>query len=262
MRWRCVIPLLAVAAILFAPATNSAFRQEEPQPISAGERLEAQQAAQLFVSRMQQTRDVTALIDELFLPDFIAHFISADCECIPLSLYSRLSKNERLRWFAALNNYSYLVTLDVLHGPTRNPYDDKYLDSFFKRILPDKLAEQLQKLSPQESDFQITDYQAFQALLTPLEKLLAEARAHLIRQGVEQTTEFQKELDDKVTDTGIDYRVRAYIGGENIKDCEPLIGFPASQKFYRVETPLMMGVILIKDGGRMKIVRLTIVDGD
>jgi len=95
-----------------------------------------------------------------------------------------------------------------------------------------------------------------------MEKVLAEARVHLIQQGIEQTPEFQRELDDKVTDTGIEYRVRAYIGGGNIKDCEPLIGFPANQKFYRVEIPLMMGVILAKVNGQMKIVRLTYVDGD
>ncbi len=261
MKRRLMTAALLMWVAMFV-AVSSISAQEEEVQAAPQEIEEAQETAQRFESRMLQTRDVAALFDELFLPNFISHFMSSDCECIPLSLYSQLSEDKRIRWFVAVNNISYLITLDVLHGPSRNPEDDKYLDSTFKRILPDKLAKQLQKLIPQESDFQITDYQAFQSTLISLEKILAKARVHLIRQGIEQTSEFQKELRDKVTNTDIGYRVRAYVGGENVKDCEPLIGFPANQKFYRVETPLMMGVILVKDGEQMKIVRLTIVDGD
>jgi hypothetical protein len=262
MSFRYLIHLLMSAAILLAMVTNPVASQEEPQPISDQERKEAQQVAQLFVIRMQQTRDVTPLINELFAPNFISHFVSGDCECLSPQLYSRLSKTERIRWFVALYNLSYIITLDVLHGPTRNPEDEKYLASTFKRVLPNRTAEKLQKLMIQENDYQIKDYRAFRSLLTRMEKVLAEARAYLIQQGIEQTPEFQRELDDKVTDTGIEYRVRAYIGGNNIKDSEPLIGFPATQKFYRVEIPLMMGVILTKVNGQMKVVRLTYVDGD
>jgi hypothetical protein len=262
MSFRYIIHILLAAVTLLAMTTNAVAGQEEPQPISPQEKEEVQRAAQLFVRRMQQTRDVAPLINELFAPNFISHFVSGDCECIPPQLYSRLSRTERLRWFVALNNFSYLITLDVLQGPTRNPEDENYLASTFKRILPDKTAEELQNLMPQENDFQIEDYQAFRSLLIHMEEVLAEARAHLIQQGIEQTPEFQRKLDDKVTDRGIEYRARAYIGGGNIKDCEPLIGFPTNQKFYRVETPLMMGVILTKVNEQMKIVRLTYVDGD
>lgn len=259
---RCIIHVVAAAMIFLTATPNTLAWQEEEQPISDREVREAQQAAQRFVRRIQQTRDVAPLIRELFAPDFVSHFVSSDCECMSQELYSRLSKSERIRWFVALNNLSYLVTLDVLHGPSRNPEDKNYRASSFKGILPDKIAEELQKLMVHENDYQVKDYRAFRSLLTRMEKVLAEARAHLVRQGIEQTPEFQRELADKVTGTGIDYRVRAYVGGQNIKDSGPLIGFPSRQKFYRVEIPLMMGVILTKVRGRMKIVRLTYVDGD
>ncbi len=234
---------------------------EEESPISDREKREAQGAAQVFVKRMQQTRDVAALIDELFVPDFVSHFVSGDCDCLPPELYLCLSDTDRLRWFVALNNLSYLITLDVLHRPANYTEDESH-ELAFKSILPDTVAAKLQSLTSQEKDFQIGDSQAFQSLLLSLERALAEARPHLLRQGIEQTPEFQKELDDTVQDTGINYRVRAYIGGDDVKDCEPLIGFPANQKFYRVEIPLMMGVILVEDERQMKIVRLTYVDGD
>jgi hypothetical protein len=248
--------------IFLTTTTNTLAWQEEAQPVSDVEVREAQQAAQLFVRRIQRTRDVAPLIRELFAPNFISHFISSDCECMSQELYSRLSKSERIRWFVALNNLSYLMTLDVLHGPMRNPKNKENLASTFKRILPDKVAEELQKLMVQENDYQVREYRAFRSLLIRMEKVLSKARAHLIRQDIEHTPEFQRELDDKVTGTGIEYRVRAYVGGQYIKDCEPLIGFSPKQKFYRVEIPLMMGVILTKVGREMKIVRLTYVDGD
>ncbi len=257
---------LTRAAFLFCLAifiaAGSVSAQEEEVEVSPQEIEEAQNTARRFVGRMQQTRDVSALINELFVPDFSSHFVSGDCECLPPWLYSQLSARERLRWFVALNNFSYLTILNVLHGPPRNPAADNYLDSTFESILPNDLARRLRKLIHQENDFQIADRQAFQSFLIPAEKTLAEARRHLVRQGIEQTPGFQKELRDEVTGKDIGYRVRAYVGGENVKDCETLVGFPADQIFYRVETPLMMGVVLTRHAGQMKIVRLTIVDGD
>jgi len=211
---------------------------------------------------MHKTRDVAPLIRELFLPNFISHFVAGDCECMSPHFYSRLSKRERIRWFVALNNFSYLITVDVLHGRDLNPSDEGYDASAFKGVLPDKTAENLQRIVPDKIDDQIKDNKVFRSLLSRVEKALAEARLHLIRRGIEQTPEFQRRLDDRVTNTDIGYRVRAYIGGDNIKDCEQLVGFPSKQKFYRVEVPLMMGVILVKHGKRMKIVKLTYVDGD
>jgi hypothetical protein len=260
MHLRHVIFILLAVVILFPIAVNG--QTEDEVPISVQEKVEAQQAARLFVSRMQQTRDVTPLINELFLPDFISHFVSGDCECISPSLYSQFSASERSRWFVALYNYSYLVTLDVLNRPKRNYSEDELRNLGFTSILPHDLAVRLQNLITQETQYQITDHQSFESLLNSMEGLLAEARQYLAQQNIEQTPEFQRELDDRITDTDIGYRVRAYIGGNNIKDCEPLIGFPANQKFYRVEVPLMMGVILVRDGGQMRIVRLTYVDGD
>lgn len=209
---------------------------------------------------MQQTRDVNPLIRELFLPNFMSHFVSGEYD--EPEFCARLSQSERRRWFVVQNNYSYLITIDILNSSDLNPSDPGYEASIFKSILPDKLAEKLQTPAPQGYDFQCKDYQMFRPILVRTEKALARARAHLIKKRLEQTREFQKRLDDKVTNFGIDYRVRAYIGGENVKDCPPLVGFPSNQKFYRVEIPLMMGVILVKHGRQMKIVTLTYVDGD
>jgi len=92
---------------------------------------------------------------------------------------------------------------------------------------------------------------------------VAEAIRYLKRRDIEQTAQFQRRLKTNDTfGTGINYRVRVYTGGQNVKDCEPLVEFPESYRFIRVELPLLIGAIFIRDGEQMKIVRLTFVDGD
>jgi hypothetical protein len=260
MRARKPLEILSLGFILFLSASTVAAGDESEKPMSEQERSQAQRTAQRFVRRMQQTRDVNALIPELFLPNFVSHFVSGESD-YPEHC-ARFSQSERRRWFVAHYNISYLIALDVLQSSDRNPSDPGYEASIFKSFLPDKLAERLQTIAPHELDVQCKDYPSLRPILVRAERALADARAYLLRKRIEQTPEFQKRLDDKITNFGIDYRVRAYLGGGNVKDCPMLIGFPPRQKFYRVEIPLFIGVILVKHAKQMKIVTLTYVDGD
>jgi len=210
---------------------------------------------------MRETRDVALLIDEMLLPDFISHFVSGDGSVSP-SVYSHLTKAERLRLFITQTNGSYLKTLDVKSETKRNYSENKSGKFAFKSILPAAMAERLRKVAWRGGEFRFSNYKDFHSRLPKIEQVLSEARDYLSTKGLEQNPKFQRRLDDTVQGTGINYRVRAYVGGDNIKDCEPLVGFPANQKFYRAETPLFVGVILVKIGDQMKIVRLTQVDGD
>lgn len=252
------VSLICIALFITA---NNCFAMDEV-PLTEQEKCEAQQAAQHFVKRMQKTRDVSLLFEELFLPDFISHFVSDADESISASLYSQLTQAERRRLFIVQINGSYLITLDVKSGTTDNYPADKSGKSAFKNILPAAMAERLRNVAWREGELQFSDYQDFQSRLPKIEGVLSEARTYLIKRGIEQTPKFQRSLDDTITGEGINYRVRAYVGSDEIQDCEPLGGFPANQKFFRVETPLFLGVILVKDGNRMRIVRLTVVDGD
>jgi hypothetical protein len=87
MQFRKIIRIFAAALILFATLTGVEAQQESEQPISEQERTDAQRVARQFVRRTQQTRDVNQLIRELFLQNFISHFVSGDCECMPPHFY-------------------------------------------------------------------------------------------------------------------------------------------------------------------------------
>jgi hypothetical protein len=133
-----------------------------------------------------------------------------------------------------------------------------------RTLLPHSTILKLKRaLHLRNGETELKTYEQFRLFMPAIEKALAEARAYLKRRGLEQTPEFQKHLiSNERLGTGVNYRVRAYIGGQNIKDCDPLVGFASNQKFFRVELPLLIAAILTKDGEQLKIVRLTFVDGD
>jgi hypothetical protein len=262
MKRRLMAAALLLCAVVFIAAVSISAQEREveasPQEIEA-----AQAAARRFVNRLMETRDVTALFDELFLQDFISHF-TTDYP-IPPSLYARLSQRERRRFFAATYNMHYLSAVVIMSDHSDTDFVYSLGKPGSKMLLPRstlmKFRRAIKLLGDEETP--MMSYGRFRVFLTAIEKALTEARAHLKRLEIEKTTEFQRELAPRNgLGTGVDYRVRAYMGGQNIKDCEPLTGFPENQKFFRVELPLLMGAILVRDGERMKLVRLTFVDGD
>lgn len=259
MKFRILITHFFAWLMLFV-AVNTSVAQEEEVEADAQEIGMAQETARRFVSRMQHTRDVAALFDELFLPNFISHLVSE--EGLPPILYSRLTNTERQRFFVVQWNLNYLSSIAII-----SEHDDMGIvtgerKSNSRMLLPYSVALKLRR-ALKSGGTELKSYKQFRAFLPAMEKSLAEARFYLKRRGMEQTPGFQKKLNPRdELGSSIYYRVRVYIGGENVKDCEPLVGFPKSQKFFRVELPLLIGAILVKDGNRMRIVRLTIVDGD
>ncbi|HEX6189816.1 MAG TPA: hypothetical protein VFZ40_17200 [Pyrinomonadaceae bacterium] len=258
MKLRPIIVLCLLSIAMFM--INSGFPAER-EMLTKQEEREAQQTAQRFVKRIQQTRDVVPLLDEMFLPDFISHFVSGE-ESVSPSIYSRLTPAERLRLFVAQTNAAYMGTLDAICTPDANRSEEERYRAAFESFLPSSTAEKLRSTVWRNNEFQFSSYEDFQLRLPQIEKVLSEARTHLVNQGLEQRPEFQRKLDDTVRGTGINYRVRTYIGGNNIQDCETIVGFPPSQRFFRVETPLLLGVVMTKVGNAMRIVRVTAVDGD
>lgn len=260
MKRHLMTAFLVVCVALFV-VVGCAFAQEEEVELTPQELLEAQETAQRFVGRMQQTRDVAALFSELFLPGFMSHLESI--ETATPALYARLTRTERRRLFVAWNNLAYLSSVTIISGHDDMDVIGGEEKANAKMLLPLSIALKLRRALRHGYETELKSYRQFRSVLPALELALAEARAYLTKRGLEQTAEFQRELaSSEAMGDGINYRVRAYVGGMNVKDCGPLTGFPKGQKFFRVEIPLLIGVILTKDDERMKIVNITFVDGD
>src|SRR5205085_10772768 len=122
------------------------------------------------------------------------------------SFYSRLTKSEQVRLCAAWTNLAYLMAVDGRIGGSE--VGDQTREKEFTKILPIEIAQDLQKVLIDKGEIkEFKDYEDFQLRLPQIEMVLSEARASLIKSGIEQTSEFQEKLDDKITGNGFRYRV-------------------------------------------------------
>jgi hypothetical protein len=238
----CFTGLILVASEVIGDAQT---RRSDTADIKA-----AQAIAKRFVARIQRTRDVSVLFNELFLADFVAHNIVDDAESPLPSFYSRLTLQERRRSLSAEWNLDYFMAVETL-----GKYNDIEVASGeklpnAKLLLPDSTLLKLQS-AIRLSETNETSYSQYVLSLNSFENVLAEVRQIMIKRGIEQTSTFRKELEtgDKFG-TGFNYEVRVSTDDRNFS------GFPKEQKFFRVQLPILMSAVLVKDHDKMKILCL------
>ena len=230
------------------------------QNVSESDTKMAQEVAQHFVKRLQETRDIKPIIDEMFLADFVP-FLACQEDDVP-SFYSRLTKSERRRLFILQINVSYLATVDLfaqLDFHSKNSHI--YFDSALSQELSVKLAKEL---SEHGTIPEFSSYVDFQTRLPKIEKVLHESMEYVKKRNIEPTPEFQRRLDDMVTGKGINYRIRVSEITEKNPICGSFGTLPVKlrTRIFRVETPLMFALILVKRGKNMKIVYVDMADDD
>lgn len=264
MRFTSKLAALAFALTLLLPngtfaahAKPSLFQDEAV--VTSEEREEVQAFARRVVARMLETRDVAPLIDEFFQSNFTSFFRQDFYEKVSPQLYEQLSEEEKVRLFVAQENLSYMITLEVMSAPESERGSDR---PSFTRFLPDEIAHQLNKSRLVEGDAKFTDHGELLKELAELEKALAEARRVLVWKGVELSPEFQKRFKLFETDENLGYRVRDSVFEEDVKGPDGQVRFTAGQKLFRVETPILIGLLLVKEGGALKILALAPADDD
>lgn len=239
--------------------TVSAHAQSSTQDVEVDMRL-AQETAQHFVKRFQETRDLEPLISDMFQYGF-APRLECNDESMNSSLYAKLTSSERLRLFIVQVNVAYMVTIDVIQGT--DYIGNKPETIAFSRILEPEMAQRLRELLKSNgSPLGFSEYKDFQSRLAKIEIELSNARACLKKRGLEQTSLFQEKLRDTITGKGLHYRVRVFGNKENVLNCWNFEPIPNGRKFFRVETPLHLSLIFAKDGSQMRIFHVSDADVD
>ena len=249
-----VAALLMVTLAVAGPAPS--VKQDESL-VTDQEKKELQDFARQFVARLMKTRDVRPLIAEFFLSDFTAILEHDYYEKVSPELYARLSKNERVRLFVAQENLGYIITLEVMakaEAATGPP---------FQKILPAPVARKLNRSRLVIGDAKFTTRKELLSELSRLEQAILEARPFLKRKNLEHSEEFLQRLNRFERDRSLGYRVRAStIDEEAVKDTAGLARFVTGQKVFSIDTPILIGLIVVKDAGKLKIVTLLPADGD
>jgi hypothetical protein len=249
-----------IAALLMVTlavgGTAPATRQEQ-STVTDQERQEVQGFAKRFVARFLKTRDVGPLVPEFFWRDFTTLPKQDFYEKVSPELYAKLSKNERLRLFVAQENLGYIITLDVMAT------DSKATEGLpFQKILPAGVARRLSASHLVEGTAKFTKRSELLQELNRVEKAILDARPFLKRKNLEQSPAFLKKLSTFEHDPHLGYRVRSSLIDEDLKRELGFARFAAGQKVFSVDTPILIELIVVKDGGKFRILTLVPADSD
>jgi hypothetical protein len=243
-----------IAALLLLTFAGSALAQDQTI-VTEPEKREVQEFAKHFVARFLKTRDVRPLLAEYFLSDFTALHKQDFYEKVSPELYAKLSKNERVRLFVAQENLGYLITLDVMTQPATAGLP-------FEQLLPAAIARRLNREQLVEGTAKFTKRSELLQELSRLEKTLLAARPFLKRKNPEQSPAFLKKLGTFERDSRLGYRVRGSLIDDDLRRESGFARFAAGEKVFSVDTPLLIELIVVKDGGRLRIMTVVPAEGD
>jgi hypothetical protein len=250
------IAALLLMTLAFGGSTPAA--KQDPTIVTEPEKQALQQFAKRFVGRFLQTRDVRPLLATFFLSDFTSLSKQDFYEKVSPQLYAKLSKNERVRLFAAQENLGYLITLDVMTQPDSNATEGLP----FERLLPPVVARKLNRARLVEGTAKFTNRKELLRELTRVENAMLEARPFLKRKNPEQSPAFVKKLSTFERDAHLGYRVRSSLIDEDLRREHGFARFAAGQRLFSVDTPILIELIVVKDAGKFRIVTLVPADGD
>jgi hypothetical protein len=132
----------------------------------------------------------------------------------------------------------------------------------FERILPVGVARKLSRSRLVEGNAKFTTRKELFRELTRLERAILEARTFLKQKNLEQSEAFLRKLGTFERDPHLGYRVRASVIDEDLKREFGFAKFAAGEKMFSVDTPILIELIVAKDGGRLRILTLVPADGD
>jgi len=236
--------------------TPPAPRQEQ-STVTDQERQEVQAFAKRFVARFIKTRDVRPLITEFFWSDFTTLPKQDFYEKVSPELYAKLSKNERVRLFVDQENLGYIITLDVMAS------DSKTTEGLpFEKILPAGVARRLSASRLVEGTAKFTNRRELLQELSRVEKAILEARPFLKRKNLEQSEAFLKRLTKFEHDPHLGYRVRSSLIDDDLKRELGFARLAAGQKVFSVDTPILIELIVVNDGGKFRILTVVPAEAD
>ena len=251
-----MITMVRSIALLLILAFAAGVSAQNQAIVTEPEKQEVQAFAKRFVARFLQTRDLRPLLAEYFLNDFTALLTQDFYEKVAPELYAKLSKTERVRLFVAQENLGYLITLDVMTQP-----DSESINRVpFERLLPAAIARKLNRIRLVEGTAKFTKRRELLQELSRLERALLQARPFVKRKNLEQSPPFLKRVAIFERDSHLGYRVRGTLISEELRREPGFARFAIGQKLFSIDTPILIELIVMKDGGRLKI--LTIVPAD
>jgi hypothetical protein len=227
---------------------TTAKPQDGPTP---QERQEAVRVSKVLSARLQETDDIAQLIPEFFAPDFLGRIPSSLCaENVAAAVCREVSREERLRTYVATFNLVYFSTLDEMsRGDTTG--------KAFEKMLPVGIADRLRRTRLLGKGQRVETVEQFREQLSLLEQALAEARDHLLRNPVETPQKYQERVS--FVEKYMEASVRVWTA-KQVREEYFDTGLPAEERLFVVHTAFNLELLLMKDGGALKVLTLMPAD--
>lgn len=270
--------VLICTSLLMFVSPRVAAGQDARVRVTKEEEAEAREISAAFMNRLFETHDFAAVLDELYVSDYMQRYISSQrasrehapdstfmLEGVPSLSFSRrlaASADESLwpRLFVAANNFMHYGLVSTMSRKSLLEMSDPEkvdVAGLFAAYPPEALKAL--DANPTLANFLVKKGRAVDV------KTLAELRA--VTEGMEEAA--------RLTRAGFDARVPATSTLEhNISMLKALpaseevsllghaeeFGYPEGTRLFKVFAPPMYELVLVRDGGRMKIVMAIVAD--
>lgn len=240
----CLFSLLIVGA-----ASGQQPSQTQPQKATVSldpeEEQQVQKLAGEFIRRMQETRDVSPLTDEMFVSDF-KKLLTADGWWaglieLPFPVAKQLDEDERYRLYGAQFSLEYLLKLY---------YAGKVADGDPKTVLPPpKVVEYVNSSNPPTGE--IKTHKDALRLVVILENTVKLMREEMARNPPEESEQFKKNSAAFSRHLQVENPLGRPI--VSVLDRE-FVRYPVGTRLIKLEIPFHNLLMIVKENGQFKIV--------
>ena len=242
----CLFSLLMVGA---ASGQSQPLSQNQPQKATVSldpeEERQVQKLAGEFIRRMQETRDVSPLIDEMFVSDF-KKLLTADGWWtglieLPFPVAKQLDEDERYRLYKAQFSLEYLLNLY---------YAGKVADGDPTTVLPPpKVVEYVNSSNPPQGE--IKTHEDALRLVVILENTRKLMREEIARNPPEESEQFKKNSAAFSNHLLVENPSGRPI--VSVLDRE-FVRYPVGTRLIKLEIQFHNLLMIVKENGQFKIV--------
>jgi hypothetical protein len=269
------VRLTSVLLLLLLLTQSVAAGQSSGAGLTKEEQREAREVAAAFTDRLIETRDFAPVVKEFYVADFMTRFLkSADMEgktfmldVVPSlsfkpSLAARTDSEYWPRLYVAANNILHFGVLSIFSKKTLEEFSDP--DKFDERDMLDVYPPEAVKLlddnpilanflKKKGNEVVVTTPEDLRVVTTTLEEAVRLTRARLnerLAKGTHLTRNFRM------------MRVAAARTKVSLLPSDDdSMGYPKGTRLFEVFVPITVcDLILVKEGGSMKVVRASITD--
>jgi hypothetical protein len=260
MRNKTMLRTLQVVSfyiLLFVLSISASAQNIKAETITNMEKREAIKIAKLFETKMNSKKDVTLILDDLFVKDFIERYLQGKTNYpiphIKREVAEKFQVLDLRKYFISIVNFEYLTDTYFL--------DKFYIgrdgdDPSFEESYPPGVSTIVETIRPQEDDERglfknpiiETEKQLFNFIETQ-DKATKLVRDYLMKHPAMKSKIYRRNL--KVIDE------RRSLLKPSVTICrESCYGFSSGTKLIRIDTVIYQ-ILLVRVDGKLKIINLS-----